>query len=86
MFQQTLGKNHLKRLTLLQVAEWFHNEEVGAWLEESSWPDGPFCPHNVQSNIKHKTMIHLCRECEGRPMLTERTSSVMEGTNIKYRA
>ena len=91
MTQQAPGKAYRKGLTLLQVADMFKDEaDAKAWLEELRWPDGPFCPHcgtfNVQSNIKHKTMTHRCRECEGRPMFTVRTGSVMEGTKIRYRA
>ena len=82
---------HAQGLTLLEVADMFKDEaDARAWLEELRWPDGPYCPHcgtfNVQSNIKHKTMTHRCRECEGRPMFTVRMGLVMEGTKIKYRA
>ena len=53
------------------------------------WPEGPECPHcgtrNVQSGIAHKTMTHRCRECEGRPMFSLRTGTVMQGSNLGYR-
>ena len=69
----------------------FGNEEKArAWIAEQRWPDGPYCPHcgsvNVQSNIKHKTMTHRCRDCEGKPMFSLKTGTVMEGSNLKYRA
>ena len=85
------GKHYRKGMTLLDVAEMFGDEERSrAWVAEQRWPDGPYCPHcgsvNVQSNIKHKTMTHRCRDCEGKPMFSLKTGTVMEGSNLKYRA
>ena len=85
------GKHYRKGMTLLDVAEMFGGEEKSrAWVAEQRWPDGPYCPHcgsvNVQSNIKHKTMTHRCRDCEGKPMFSLKTGTVMEGSNLKYRA
>lgn len=58
------------------------------WFENKIWPDGPNCPYcgslNVQSNIKHKTMAHRCRDCENRPMFSLKTGNVMEGTKLSY--
>ena len=90
MGQKAPGKSHRKGLTLLEVADMFKDEEAAkAWLAEQRWPDGPRCPYcdspNVQSDIKHKTMTHRCRECEGKPMFTLRTGTVMEGSKLKYR-
>ena len=90
MAQKAPGKSHRKGLTLLQVADMFKDEGTAkAWLTEQRWPDGPRCPYcdspNVQSGIKHKTMTHRCRECEGKPMFTLRTGTVMEGSKLKYR-
>ena len=90
MKQKAPGKSHRKGLTLLEVADMFRDEETAkAWLTEQRWPDGPRCPYcdspNVQSDIKHKTMTHRCRECEGKPMFTLRTGTVMEGSKLKYR-
>ena len=75
----------------MKVAEMFGDEEKArAWIAEQRWPDGPYCPHcgsvDVQSNIKHKTMTHRCRDCEGKPMFSLKTGTVMEGSNLKYRA
>ena len=85
------GKNHRKGLTLLEFAEMFRDEDSARdWIASQRWPNGPECPHcgtkNVQCNIKHKTMTHRCRDCQGRPMFSIRTGTVMEGTKIKYRA
>ena len=91
MAQNAPGKHNRKGMTLLDVAEMFGDEEKAkAWIAEQRWPDGPYCPHcgsvNVQSNIKHKTMTHRCRDCEGKPMFSLKTGTVMEGSNLKYRA
>ena len=90
MAQKAPGKHYRKGMTLLDVAEMFGDEEKArAWVAEQRWPDGPYCPHcgsvNVQSNIKHKTMTHRCRDCEGKPMFSLKTGTVMEGSNLKYR-
>ena len=90
MGQKAPGKSHRKGLTLLEVADMFKDEETAkAWLAEQRWPEGPRCPYcdspNVQSDVKHKTMTHRCRECEGKPMFTLRTGTVMEGSKLKYR-
>ncbi len=84
------GKHRRKGLTLLEIAEMFGTEESAhKWIEEWRWPNGPQCPHcgthNVQSGIKHPTMTHRCRECEGKPMFSVKKGSVMEGSKIKYR-
>ena len=91
MAQNAPGKHHRKGMTLLEVADMFGDEEnAKTWIAEQRWPDGPHCPYcgsfNVQSNIKHKTMTHRCRDCEGKPMFSLKTGTVMEGSNLKYRA
>ena len=84
MCENAPGKSHRQSLSLSQVAEKFKdNESAIAWIESIRWPDcGSF---NVQSNIKHKTMLHRCRNCENKPMFTLRKDTVMEGTNMSYR-
>ena len=84
------GKAHRKGLTLLEVADMFRDEDTAkAWIAQQRWPVGPTCPRcgtiDVQSNIKHKTMTHRCRECDGKPMFSIKTGTVMEGSNLKYR-
>ena len=91
MAHKAPGKHYRKGMTLLDVAEMFGDEEKArAWIAEQRWPDVPYCPHcgsvNVQSNIKHKTMTHRCRDCEGKPMFSLKTGTVMGGSNLKYRA
>ena len=90
MAQNAPGKHYRKGMTLLDVAEMFGDEEKAkAWIAEQRWHGGPHCPYcgsvDVQSNIKHKTMTHRCRDCEGKPMFSLKTGTVMEGSNLKYR-
>ncbi len=90
MAKKGLGKSHRKGLTLLQVVDMFPDEGTAkTWLAEQRWPEGPHCPYcdssNVQSNIRHKTMTHRCRDCEGKPMFSVKTGTVMEGSKLKYR-
>ena len=90
MAQNAPGKHHRKGMTLLDVAGMFGDEEESrAWVAEQRWPDGPYCPHcgsvNVQSNIKHKTMTHRCRDCPDKRFFSIKTGTVMEGSNLKYR-
>lgn len=84
------GKSYRKGLTLFDVINMFPDEDKSKqWLSNKRWPIAIECPycqsHNVQSNIKHKTMMHRCRNCEERPMFSLKTGSVMEGSNMKYR-
>lgn len=84
------GKSHRKGLTLLQVLAMFPDEDAArTWIEKQRWPGGPSCPFcgtsNVQADIKHKTMTHRCRKCEGKPMFSLKTGTVMEGSKLKYR-
>ena len=90
MTSKAPGKAYRKGLTLLQVADMFRDEAVAKlWLADQRWPDAPYCPHcgslNVQCNIKHKSMTHRCRDCEGKRMFSIKTGTVMEGSNLKYR-
>ncbi|MXY66318.1 MAG: transposase, partial [Gammaproteobacteria bacterium] len=90
MANKAPGKHFRKGLTLLEVAEKFGDEaKARQWIEEVRWPEGPFCPHcgsfNVQSNIKHKTMTHRCRDCPEKPMFTVRHGTIMAETRLKYR-
>ena len=91
MTQKAPGKAHRKGLTLLEVADMFRDEDTAReWIETVRWPQGPYCPYygsfNVQANVKHKSMTHRCRDCEGKPFFTLRTGSVMAGTKMPYRA
>ncbi len=90
MAHKAPGKAHRKGLTLLQIADMFRDEaDAKAWIEEQRWPNGPECPYcgtsNVQSGIKHKTMMYRCRACPNKAMFSLKTGTVMEGSNLKYR-
>ena len=93
MTQKAPGKAHRKGLTLLQIADMFgHEGAAQSWIAERRWPHGPFCPKcgsfNVQSNIKHRTMTHRCRDCskgQSRTMFTLRMGTIMEGSKLPYR-
>ena len=90
MAHKAPGKHYRKGMTLLDVAGMFGDEEKSrAWVAEQRWPDSPYCPHcgsvNVQSNIKHKTMTHRCRDCPDKRFFSIKTGTVMEGSNLKYR-
>ena len=58
------------------------------WFTKQFWPVGPHCPDcfsfNVQSDIKHKTMTHRCRECPNRRFFSLKTGTVLEGTKLSY--
>ena len=74
----------------MPVAEKFRDEDKAReWLESLSRPDGPTCPYsgitNVQTDIKHKTMTHRCRECPKKPIFTARIGTIMEHIHLKYR-
>ena len=87
------GKTYRKGMTLFDVINKFPDEETAKqWLADQRWPHGPKCPKcgssNVQSNIKHKTMTHRCRDCmtgKSKTMFSVKTGTVMEGSNLKYR-
>ena len=84
------GKSHRKGLTLIQLGEMFPDDAAAeAWFAKARWPDGPYCPHcgskNVQSNIKHRTMTHRCRDCPDKRMFSLKTGTVMEGSKLGYR-
>ena len=78
-----------KHLTLLDVADMFRDEDTSrTWLSAQRWPEGPQCPHCGSSNIggvRHKSMTHRCRDCDGRPMFSLKSGTLMEGSKLGYR-
>ena len=58
------------------------------WFEKVRWPDGPYCPvcrsYNVQSNVRHKTMTHRCRDCEKKPFFSVKKGTVMQSSKLGY--
>ena len=94
MARKAPGKAHRKGLSFVEIADMFRDEDAARdWIAEQRWPDGPYCPKcgslNVQSDIAHKTMTHRCRDCKtgkSKTMFSLKTGTVMEGSNLKYRA
>ena len=83
-------KSNRKGLSLVQLTAMFPDDRAAQdWFAQCQWPDGPTCPYcgttNVQSNIKHKSMTHRCRECPGKKMFSLKTGTVMEGSKLGYR-
>ena len=83
------GKAYRKGLSLVQIMKMFPDEETARmWYEEQVWPQGPYCPkcgtYNVQSEIKHPTMTHRCRECLKRPMFSVRTGTLLQSSKLSF--
>ena len=83
------GKSDREGISLVKMMRMFPNDDAARrWFEKQIWPHGPHCPKcgsfNVQSNIKHKTMTHRCRDCDGRPMFSLKTGNIMEGSKLGY--
>ncbi len=84
------GKYWRKRVTLLQIAEMFNDEEKAkAWIADIRWQGMPCCPYcgstNVLCNVKHPSMDYRCRDCPKRPMFSVKTGTVMQSSKISYR-
>ena len=85
------GQFHRKGLSFFQIADKFSDEEKARnWIAKHRWPDGPCCPRcgstKVQSDIKHKSMTHRCRDCPKKSMFSVKMGTVMEGSKLPYRA
>ena len=83
------GKAYRKGLSLVQLLKMFPDEDTARkWYEKQVWPQGPYCPRcgtfNVQSNIKHPTMTHRCRECPNRKMFSVRTGTILQSTKLSF--
>lgn len=90
MPQKAPGKSHREGLSLMQLFDMFPDEKTARdWYESQVWPNGPQCPKcgtsNVQSNIKHKSMTHRCRECEGKSRFSVRTGTLLQSSKLPYR-
>ena len=83
------GKSQREGISLIELTRMFPDDAAARqWFEANIWPDGAYCPHcgslDVQENIKHKTMTHRCRDCEGRPMFSVRTGTLMQGSKLGF--
>ena len=84
------GKSDREGISLVKLMKVFPTDDAAReWFEARIWPHGPHCPHcgsaNVQSGIKHRSMTHRCRDCDGRPMFSLKTGNIMEGSKLGYR-
>ena len=89
MAHKAPGKSHREGISLKKLMAMFPDDEAArVWFEKRMWPDGPYCPRcgsfNVQAGIKHKTMTHRCRDCEGKPRFSLKTGNIMEGSKLGY--
>ena len=83
------GKSGREGISLVKLMKMFPTDDAAReWFEARIWPHGPHCPHcgsaNVQSGIKHRSMTHRCRDCDGRPMFSLKTGNIMEGSKLGY--
>ena len=89
MTQPAPGKSHRKGISLTKLIKMFPDDETAReWIEKQVWPDGPHCPKcgslNIQHPIKHKTMTHRCRDCEGKTKFSVKTGTVMQSSKLGY--
>ena len=90
MSHKAPGKSYRQGMTLIDLVDMFPDVETAEqWFTQCRWPNGPFCPRcgsfNVQSNIKHPTMSHRCRDCSNKHMFSLKTGTIMEGSKLNYR-
>ena len=83
------GKSDREGISVVKLIKMFPDGDAGRqWFEGKIWPDGPYCPRcgslNVQCGIKHKTMTHRCRDCDGKPRFSLKTGNIMEGSKLSY--
>ncbi len=83
------GKAYREGISLTKLMKMFPSDDAAReWFESKIWPDGAHCPHcgsdNVQCGIKHRTMTHRCRDCDGRPMFSLRSCNIMDGSKLGY--
>ena len=83
------GRAHRDGISLTKLICIFPDDDAARkWFEGRIWPEGPHCPHcgslNVQADIKHRTMTHRCRECDGKPRFSLKTGNIMEGSKLGY--
>ena len=83
------GKSDREGIGLVKLIRMFPDDDTARkWFESKVWPLGPYCPRcglfDVQCGIKHRTMTHRCRDCEGKPRFSLKTGNIMEGSKLGY--
>ena len=91
MAHKAPGKHYRKGITIFELTALFpDNATAEKWFADQRWPEGTHCPHcgslNVQSGTAHKTMPYRCREKQCAKRFSVKTATVMEGSNLGYRA
>ncbi|MCY4303333.1 MAG: IS1595 family transposase [Aestuariivita sp.] len=91
MAQPAPGKSYRKGISLPKLIKMFPDDETARkWIEKIVWPKGPSCPYcgsnNVQSNIKHRSMTHRCRDCKTKPRFSVKTGTVMQSSKLGYQS
>ena len=91
MAHKAPGKHYRKGITIFELTALFpDNATAEKWFADQRWPEGPHCPHcgslNVQSGTAHKTMPYRCREKQCAKRFSVKTATVMEGSNLGYKA
>ena len=91
MAHKAPGKHYRKGITIFELTALFpDNATAEKWFADQRWPKDPHCPHcgstNVQSGTAHKTMPYRCREKQCAKRFSVKTATVMEGSNLGYRA
>ena len=91
MAHKASGKHYRKGITIFELTALFpDNATAEKWFADQRWPEGPHCPHcgslNVQSGTAHKTMPYRCREKPCAKRFSVKTATVMEGSNLGYKA
>ena len=83
------GKSDREGISLVKLVRMFPDDDTARkWFESKVWPQGPYCPRcgsfDVQCGIKHRTMTHRCRDCEGKPRFSLKTGNIMESSKLGY--
>lgn len=89
MTQNAPGKHYRQGISFIQLTRMFpDNDKSRKWFEKKRWPNGAYCPHcgsfNVQSNVKHPTQTHRCRDCKNKPFFSVKTNTIMHKSNLDY--
>ena len=89
MAHKAPGKSDREGISLTKLTKMFPDDVTAReWIEKVVWPDGPYCPrcgsYNVQCGIKHTSMTHRCRDCEGKPRFSVKTGTVMQSSKLGY--